>query len=284
MASLRFLLAPAFVCYVGACSVNPETASDSASAQPDAGAIGGAGGAGPRNVAGSKNGASTGAAGRTSVTGGANTADEGADTAEQSSAGEGPTDPPPLHPSCDLNGSCSAKCEDTSVTCGVVSTGIACEFEGFTGATAQVACGQRVVIGTACCGGCGCVPVEVYFDGAQCWQGIPKCTMPSFTDRLWDPHPTSTPNTSFVPPSSFYLGSGGFGGNAGLAGGESGGADSAGADGGGTSGAGLGGAGGGGTHAAGAAGAGGSGAGAGGGAPHAAGAPSAPQGGGGAAQ
>ncbi|MEI9953811.1 MAG: hypothetical protein WDO74_33755 [Pseudomonadota bacterium] len=129
-----------------------------------------------------------------------------------------------------MNGSCSSKCEDTTVTCGVVSTGIACEFEGFTGATAEVACGQRTVIGTACCGGCGCVPVEVYFDGAHCWQGIPKCTMPSFTDRLWDPHATSTPNTSFVPPSSFYLGSGGFGGNPALAGagGESAGADSGG--------------------------------------------------------
>ncbi len=109
----------------------------------------------------------------------------------------------------------TTNCKNTPVTCGVESSGAACEFEGFNGATTQVTCGQQVVIGTACCGGCGCIPVEVYFDGTYCWQGLPKCMLPEFADQVFHPHATTTPNPSFMPPSSFYLGSGGIGGSAG---------------------------------------------------------------------
>jgi hypothetical protein len=96
------------------------------------------------------------------------------------------------------------------VTCGIESNGFACEFEGFLGATADVSCAERVVIGTACCGSCGCVPVEIYFDGTRCWQGMPLCQLPGFNGRLFKPHRTTEPNPSFTPPPSFYLGSGGF--------------------------------------------------------------------------
>jgi hypothetical protein len=121
--------------------------------------------------------------------------------------GEGGAPPPP----CDLSGNCSSHGDGTTVTCGVVP-GNECEFSGFVGATAQVAWGQAAVIGLACCGQCECIPVQVYFDGAQCWQGIPGCA----ENRFINPHPTTTPNPTFTPNpeayGSFYLGSGGFGG------------------------------------------------------------------------
>jgi hypothetical protein len=115
-------------------------------------------------------------------------------------------------PPCDLNGNCSSQGDGATVTCGVVP-GNECEFAGFVGATAQVAWGQAAVIGLACCGQCECVPVEVYFDGVQCWQGLPQCA----NNKFITPHPTTTPNPSFTPNKdaygSFYLGSGGFGGS-----------------------------------------------------------------------
>ncbi|HYP75559.1 MAG TPA: hypothetical protein VER12_06385 [Polyangiaceae bacterium] len=122
---------------------------------------------------------------------------------------------PPL--SCDINATCSATCEQKTVTCGVEPS-FTCEFSGFNGATAEVACGQRVVIGTACCGGCGCVPVEVYFDGKYCWQGIPQCTLGPLIDQFFNPRLPTTPNPSFTPPDYFYLGTGGVPGAAASAG------------------------------------------------------------------
>ena len=152
---------------------------------------------------------------------GAGVSDGSTGAAGDGSAGAGAVgDPAP----CDLNGNCTLQCQST-VTCGIEWPGFACELQGFTGATAEVSCGQRVVIGTACCGGCGCVPVEVYFDGVQCWEGMPECTLPQFTDQLLDPHAPTIPNPSFTVPStlagSFYLGSGGFGGGGGAGGGSS---------------------------------------------------------------
>jgi hypothetical protein len=85
---------------------------------------------------------------------------------------------------CDLDGGCVSKCIQPSAVCAVVSRGFLCELDGFVGASTEVTCGQRTVLGTACCGGCGCVPVEVFFDGTTCWQGIPACTGPV----LFDPH------------------------------------------------------------------------------------------------
>ena len=126
---------------------------------------------------------------------------------------------------CDLEGHCDPKSPAQQVTCGVVA-GDACEFAGFIGATADVSLGQRAVIGTACCGACECVPVEVYFDGKQCWQGLSGCIA-----QLLNPHPTTAPNPAFSPPppsdsGSFYLGSAGSAGE--TAGGSAGGAGGAG--------------------------------------------------------
>lgn len=159
------------------------------------------------------------------------TADAGVDSAGMGgAAGEAGEPPPP----CDLNGNCSSDGDGATVTCGVVPWN-ECEFSGFVGATADVHWGQAKVIGTACCGACECVPVEVYFDGAQCWQGIPQCGNNQFVV----PHATTTPNPSFTPPTdiwgTFHMGSGGYGGSAGSAaeaagtGGVAGGAGGAGA-------------------------------------------------------
>jgi len=228
------LLLPTFVCVLGACASDPGTSADPSPVEPQIGASGGASGVQQRNVAGSRNGAG----GRDNVKRNPTKEDESADVdGDPGAAGDGPIaeQPPvpedpipedpipedPLLESCELDGDgkCVTKCSDTVATCGVISTGFACEFEGFTGATAEVACAQRLVIGTACCGGCGCVPVELFFDGKRCWQGIPKCDFPQFSNKLYSPHPTSEPNPSFIPPVSFYLGSGGIGGSSANAGG-----------------------------------------------------------------
>ncbi|HKO47868.1 MAG TPA: hypothetical protein VJV79_09095 [Polyangiaceae bacterium] len=220
MTLLRFLLAPSLVVF-GACAMNPGTAGDSDATLPDTDEIGGAGGMVQPHVAGSKSSSYAGKRGSTNTKrdtakDNAGATDNSPNTAEQAGAGPLPEPPltstDPVHESCELDGGCTAQCEDTTVTCGVESTGIACEFEGFTGATAEVACGQRLIVGTACCGGCGCVPVELFFDGTRCWQGIPGCGLDQFNNRLFDPHATTTPNPSFIPPPSFYLGGGGIGG------------------------------------------------------------------------
>ncbi len=240
---------------MGACTINPGSAGDPASTQSETGensGLSGAGGAKQHNTAGAKN-SRAGAAGRAGVTSDPDSTDEttgetGGSTGESggsvgSSAGStGETDgdsaaagasgadagPPPP---CDLLGNCGSECAVPTVTCGV-RTGAECEFKGFDGATAEVSCGKPTVVGIACCGACGCVPVEVYFDGAQCWQGIPKCeghdpSQPPFLQ----PHATTTPNPSFTPPTtvvgSFSLGNGGTGGGEAVGGG--GGTSSAGA-------------------------------------------------------
>jgi len=228
MASLRFLISSAFVCSLAACSVDPGGSTSPTSTPPDAGDKSG--------VAGSNSATQSGKAGHPASTRGGDQSprmpvqgpdadDEGAGTPGEGKMAASPptTEDMPPPESCDLNGTCVSKCEDTTVTCGIESHGLACELEGFTGATAQVSCGQRVVIGTACCGECGCVPVEVYFDGSYCWQGVPECKVDALANRMFFPHQTTTPNPSFTPPDmgpgSFYLGSGGFAGSGGAAGG-----------------------------------------------------------------
>jgi hypothetical protein len=103
-------------------------------------------------------------------------------------------DAPPTPSECDLDGGCATQCSGIpSTTCGIVSSnGLLCELQGFVGASNQVACGQRSVIGTACCGACGCVAVEVFFDGTNCWQGVPTCTASS--DQLFNPHAPGAPD------------------------------------------------------------------------------------------
>jgi len=214
--AVRFLRAAALVCSLGACTIEPEGSRDSASTHTEIE------NGGSTNIEQPPTSARAGSAGRAgskpNAKGGGSSVDNSgsggrggdADTAGIGGAGgEGGAPPPP----CDLNGNCSSDGDGATVTCGVVP-GNECEFTGFVGATAQLAWGKSQVIGLACCGQCECVPVEVYFDGAQCWQGIPQCA----ENRFITPHAATTPNPSFTPNTyahgSFYLGSGGFGGSA----------------------------------------------------------------------
>jgi hypothetical protein len=124
------------------------------------------------------------------------------------------------HQQCTFGETCVSKCTDTAVSCGIESLGFACEFDGFVGASTSLTCGERAVIGTACCGGCGCVPVEVYFDGKHCWEGVPQCAMDQFSNKMFDPHDPTPPDAPpFTPPTNvpgtFTLGVGGAGGTSG---------------------------------------------------------------------
>ncbi len=223
MASLRFLLsapACAIVALLGACSSDPTGSDHSAPTQTETGETSGAGGTNQRETLGST-GAYAGAAGKRggnapSSNGGDGNGDRdgGFDTANAGSAGDNEAAPPPP---CDLMGNCDSSCENTPVTCGI-QAGNECEYRGFVGATAQLTCGQHAVIGIACCGACDCVPVEVYFDGVSCWQGIPQCN-----GQLLYPHSTTSPNPSFTMPTdlqgSYTLGTAGGAGGASAGGG-----------------------------------------------------------------
>lgn len=247
MASLRLRYACAFVFSLAyACSANEGSADGPTGSEAGGGSgpLSVAHGAGRKDVQASEAGKSEElghAAGRPAI------AEDGVAGAvtEDAAGGAATLDPRPdngvaeLQTTCDVHGGCISACGTEIADCGVESVGFACEFEGFVGATARVACGQRVVIGTACCGGCGCVPVEVFFDGSRCWQGVPQCALSQFKDQLLDPHTTASPNPYFASPTdvpgNFYLGSGGIGGSAagtssgtaGMSGGASAGADSA---------------------------------------------------------
>ena len=138
------------------------------------------------------------------------------ETSEGGAAGAANDVPPRDH--CVLDDTCVSKCTVPSATCGIEAYGGYCEFAGFEGASTQVACGERKVIGTACCGGCGCVPVEVFFDGEQCWEGAPQCAYPIFASLMFSPHPPTPANAPpFTPstdvPGTFYLGGGGIAGS-----------------------------------------------------------------------
>jgi hypothetical protein len=91
---------------------------------------------------------------------------------------------------CDLlDGGCLSDCtSDRGNTCTVILDSTDCELLEFTGAFVTVACGQSAVVGTANCGGCGSVEVEVYYDGARCWEGIPNCALPQLAGKFFDPH------------------------------------------------------------------------------------------------
>ncbi len=65
-----------------------------------------------------------------------------------------------------------------SVTCGIETDyfyeGLtSCELSGFAGASATLAPGETATVGVSCCGSCGCVAVEVRYDGTKCWDGGP---------------------------------------------------------------------------------------------------------------
>ncbi len=116
---------------------------------------------------------------------------DGANT--QDDAGDGSlTDG--MSPDCDANSesdSCARTCPEAGVACTVKFATFSCELAAFADASAIVACGQTATVGTACCGGCGCVAVEVYYDGRECWEGIPDCpdsAVAGFAGRWFDPH------------------------------------------------------------------------------------------------
>jgi len=230
MASLRFLM-PALLC-LGACTSSTVDSVPESTEQPGTAAeqAGTAAVASPKSDTRKKASSKSGVGGTENdssrAQGGAS--DIGAAGAE-SIADPPPPPPPPPPPAptepCDLDGSCVTDCKDRTVTCGVESTGVFCEFEGFKGATAEVSCNQRQVIGMACCGDCDCVLVEVFFDGTYCWQGVPECKGIELHNRMFLAHAPTTPNDSFTPiDGSFRLGAGGFagadaqGGGAGLVG------------------------------------------------------------------
>lgn len=178
----NFLRALAIVtgCLVHACSSSTNSASDPRSSSDGgvAGVLTTAGASSGNHSAGASGGQIRGAGGDGSHLDGAgsaadsNAADSSgaaASTADSSmveggSAGDGTSAVLPLpaggtastNPAdaeCDLNGGCVSKCTDQTVTCSVQRLDSACELQGFVGASTQVACGQRAVIGTACCGG-----------------------------------------------------------------------------------------------------------------------------------
>jgi hypothetical protein len=113
---------------------------------------------------------------------------------------------------CEIDGGCVSQCTDPSAICAVVSRDILCELEGFVGASAEVGCGQRAVIGTACCGECGCVPVEVFFDGKNCWQGVPTCAAAEWANQFLSPHAPGAADGGWISAANngvqgqFYLG------------------------------------------------------------------------------
>ena len=91
-------------------------------------------------------------------------------------------------PECDSEGICTEGCDAPSVTCVVGTLEIGCEIKQFRGMSATVGCGRTASVGTANCGACGSVAVEVYFDGKQCWEGIPSCSRPEYFGKFLDPH------------------------------------------------------------------------------------------------
>ncbi len=92
--------------------------------------------------------------------------------------------------SCDLDGDCLATCHGQLAECEVVDPGYSCEFTQLAGVSQQLTCGEPLVAGNVCCGGCGCVDVVLYFDGQQCWQGLPACDLPEYAGKVLFPHPS----------------------------------------------------------------------------------------------
>jgi hypothetical protein len=70
---------------------------------------------------------------------------------------------------------CNPSSGGSAVTCAISSSSDNCEFKSFYGDTATLTPGQTAVVGQSCCGTCGCVDVELRFDGSECWQGFPDC-------------------------------------------------------------------------------------------------------------
>ena len=121
-------------------------------------------------------------------------ADVAADAGQAGAIGEagaaGSTSINPATAECDIDGGCASVCSDKGqmVTCAVESFQNDCEFEMFHDVPAAVTCGQAATVGIANCGLCGMVPVQVFFDGTYCWQGVPDCSLVLFNGKVFDPH------------------------------------------------------------------------------------------------
>ena len=138
-----------------------------------------------------------------------------ADDAGTNDAADAYSQVPPPQRDCDFaDGGCVSQCgaQTQTTVCAVVTPDSLCELQGFVGTSTQVACGQAAIIGTACCGACGCVPVEVFFDGTYCWEGVPTCTVYGLTDQYLDPHAPGPLDAGWDPadangiPGTFTLG------------------------------------------------------------------------------
>ena len=200
--------------FAAACtaSVVPHAGDDGAAPSPSSAADAGASGAPnpdtahPANAGNAgKNGttAHAGAGGKPTNPGAAGAADSGVqvsgvpgDAALTSDAGAG-GDPAAdrdagdasSESECDLDGGCAAVCHGQAAHCTVELAGFSCELDAFQSASANVACGETSTVGTALCGGCGSVDVQLYFDGTRCWEGLPGCTRPEYSGKFFLPHP-----------------------------------------------------------------------------------------------
>lgn len=72
--------------------------------------------------------------------------------------------------------------------CKIRSNGINCEFNQFEGQSALIVPGQTAKVGTSCCGTCGCISVQLYYDGFYCWQGVPECDCCNLQGRWLNPY------------------------------------------------------------------------------------------------
>jgi hypothetical protein len=121
--------------------------------------------------------------------GGGNEAGDAASGAAGSDADAGSVPPDTETAECDVDGGCAPTCTGQTVTCAIESFDNYCEFEVFKDVPKQVACGQVITVGTACCGACGCVDVDLFYDGHECWQSTPACTPEKFTPgQFYGPH------------------------------------------------------------------------------------------------
>lgn len=117
---------------------------------------------------------------------------DGTSAGEAGAAGAVAASPDPPPAECALDGgTCSANphptCAEPRAKCTVRDPGFSCELPKFAGVSATVACGATATVGTACCGACGCVKVEVYYDGEYCWEGFPDCSLPEYAGKLLFP-------------------------------------------------------------------------------------------------
>jgi hypothetical protein len=163
--------------------------ASSTQSELDAGKLTSRAGSGPARTPAAAGAGGTGASGAADTLADAGIDAANADAGAAGAAGAtGSVDSGDSDANCELDGGCAVTCTGQTADCTVVPVGFACEFDGFVGATQHAECGVNVSVGTACCGGCGCVAVDVFYDGRRCWQGIPDCALDQFAGKVFAPH------------------------------------------------------------------------------------------------